>query len=81
MADIILHFHTGNQCSDGFGHHSSCPEPTWDYICAEIGKGLWACTHFPPMFKENADVLIKLPPIKVPVDIEPPEQQQSQQTD
>ena len=57
MADIILHFHTGNQCSNGFGHHSTCPEPTWRYICGDLGGGLWGCTHYPPFSKEVADVL------------------------
>ena len=75
MADIILHFHTGNQCSNGFGHHSTCPEPTWRYICGDLGGGLWGCTHYPPFSKEVADVLDKLPPIEVPFDPKAPEQQ------
>ena len=75
MADIKIHFHTGDQCSDGFGHHSTCPEPTWDYVCGKLG-GLWACTHYPPIFKEVADILEKLPPIEVPFDPKAPKQKQ-----
>ena len=53
MADIILHFHTGNQCSNGFGHHSTCPEPTWRYICGDLG-GAVGMYSLPSFFQRSS---------------------------
>lgn len=48
MPDIIVHFHEGEPCTEGFGHHSSCPQPTWPFVCGKW-RDVCACTHFPPV--------------------------------